>query len=272
MNYSDPAYYLNTDVPLPTRSESFARISDQDLIADIFMPRDEVRHGGAVLFLHGGGWKGGHRCGFRWHAHRLSLRGYLACTIDYRLVPAALFPAALDDCRTALDWLIERAKEFQIQPDRIGVVGSSAGGHLAACLGVVDPTRNPPRPPRVRCVVDVHGLHDLPLMGNHPNAALCEAFIGGSRIEKQELWELASPVRHVNSDATPMLITHDPNDQAVPYIQSANLVDALCRAGRPVQFIPTLDSGHGFFYSPAAPWTQTLWPIVVEWLDRFLIR
>jgi dipeptidyl aminopeptidase/acylaminoacyl peptidase len=142
---------------------------------------------------------------------------------------------------------------------------------LAACLGVSDPASDPSLPPRVACVVDIHGLHDLPAMLGHKNAALCEVFTGGTLDEKRDLWEQASPIRQVNPDSAPMFITHDPADASVPYVQSTMLVEALRRAGRPVQFIPTPGSGHGFFYNPAHPWVARLWPAAVEWLDRFLL-
>ncbi len=271
MNISDPVYYDTSNVAPPDITECFAVAAGQALNADLYTPAAACRHGAAVLFLHGGGWTGGKRQGFLWHAHRLALRGYLTCTVDYRLAPDHRYPAAVEDCRTALDWLIKQADRFHIQPDRIGVVGSSAGGHLAACLGVSDPAHQPPSPPRVACVVDVHGLHDLPAMIGHKNAELCEMFTGGSLDEKRGLWEAASPLRHVGPDAAPMLITHDPSDQSVPYDQSTMLVEALCRSGCPVQFIPTPGSGHGFFYNPSSPWVPRIWPAAVEWLDRFLL-
>ncbi len=271
MDFMDTSYYDKSALPPPDLTECFASVAGQDLFVDVYTPCAARGHGAAVLLLHGGGWKGGHRHGFLWHAHRLAQRGYLTCTIDYRLAPAHRYPAAVEDCQTALDWLIDRAPSFPIHPDRIGVIGSSAGGHLAACLGVSEPARAPARAPRVACVVDIHGLHDLPAMIGHKNAVLCELFIGGPLDEKRDLWEQASPVRYVNSESAPMFITHDPGDASVPYDQSVRLVEALCRAGRPVQFIPTPGSGHGFFYNPADPWVTRLWPAVVEWMDRYLI-
>lgn len=270
MDFTDTAYYTNDTLPAPELTECFACPADQALITDVYTPAAARRNGAAVLLIHGGGWKGGNREAFAWHAHRLALRGYVACTIDYRLAPMHRFPAALDDCRAALAWLIRRAADFHIDPARIGAIGSSAGGHLAACLGVSDPARPSVVPPAIACVVDIHGLHELPAMIGHENAELCEIFTGGSLDEKRDLWEQASPVRYVGPDAAPMFITHDPSDTTVPYGQSTMLVEALCRAARPIQFIPTPGSGHGFFYNPSNPWVAKLWPAVVEWLDRFL--
>ena len=263
--------YYENNTPAPDVAECFASPDGQDLIADTFLPADAKRNGAAVLMVHGGGWNAGDRNAFLWHAHRLSLRGYVACTIDYRLSQTACYPAAAQDCQAAMRWLRENADRFQIDPARVGAMGSSAGGHLVACLGVMEDEEHAVSS-KANCVVDVHGVHDLiALAGTDAVKESREAFMGGPLSEKRDLWEEASPALHVDPSSAPTLLVHDPEDETVPYDQSLILANALMAAARPVQFLPSSGSGHGFVYNPQNQWTQRVWPVAVAWLDHHLL-
>jgi len=258
--------------PTPDLSEVFATPDGQDQLADIYCPDPAKRNHAAVILIHGGGWRTGERHQFRWHAHRLSTLGYLAVTIDYRLSPEHPFPAALEDCQAAVAWLRREAERFEIDATRIAAVGSSAGGHLAACIGVMDDPIDGVST-QVNCVVDIHGIHDFPDLRNEDGAINdnWEVFLGGPYPERKEVWVNASPALQTDRNSAAMLIIHDPLDEIVPFDQSRLLVDALVRAGRPVQFLPTPGSGHGFFYGHTNPWTRKAWPVVVNWLDQQLV-
>jgi acetyl esterase/lipase len=252
-------------------TERFASPGGEELVADTYIPEAANRNRAAVIFVHGGGWNAGARHQFRWHAHRLSLHGYFACTIDYRLTRTAPFPAAVKDCQAAVRWLRGNAKRFDISADRIAAFGSSAGGHLAACLGVFeDPVETVSS--KVNCVVDIHGVHDfiaaLDPAGNIKEH--WEAFLGGPVSAMREAWMQASPALHVDGNSAPMLLAHDPGDDVVPCSQSHILAAALMKAGRGVEFMPSPGSGHGYVYNPANAWTQKVWPAAVSWLDDHL--
>ncbi|NQT91160.1 MAG: alpha/beta hydrolase [Lentisphaerae bacterium] len=264
--------YDEMEIPAPNITECFSSPGGQELMMDAFVPDDAKRNGAAVVFVHGGGWDAGERQAFLWHAHRLSLRGYTASTIDYRLTQTAPFPAAVEDCQSAVVWLRHHADRFGICSERIGALGSSSGGHLAACLGVLN-NEGSPVSARVNCVVDVHGVHDLvsPTEDKGLVYEKWEAFIGGPISETRDLWIKASPAFHVDQDSAPMLLVHDPHDETVPYDQSLLLARALMSAGRPLQFLPTPGSGHGFIYDPQNTWTQRVWPIAMAWLDQHLL-
>ena len=264
--------YYENEMPNPDITECFASVGDQELMADIFIPAKSKNKGAAVIFVHGGGWNGGSRQAFLWHASRLALHGYVTCTIDYRLTRTASFPAAVEDCQSAVKWLRNNASRFGIRSDRIGAVGSSAGGHLAACLGVLDDDGSTASA-KVNCVVDIHGVHDFMSIeqdcrGKRENWKL---FPGGSISEERDFWIEASPALHVDESSAPMLIVHDPQDKTVPYSQSLILANALIKNNRPMQFLPTRGSGHGFVYNPHNMWTQHVWPIAVAWLDHHLL-
>ncbi len=264
--------YFANEMPPPALSEVFAKPAGEQLIADVYMPAPDRRNGAAVLFVHGGGWHAGDREAFLWHAHRLSLRGYAACTVDYRLSGTAPFPAALEDCQSAVRWLRQEASNLGVFPDRIGAFGSSAGGHLAACLGVFEEAEGAVSS-RVNCVVDIHGVHDFIAHlgdGDRINENW-EMFLGGPVAEKREQWIAASPALHVDACSAPMLLVHDPEDPVVPFVQSRLLANALERTSRPVRLFASPRSGHGFVYSPRDSWTQKVWPMAMAWLDRHLL-
>lgn len=256
----------------------YGRVGEHELAMDLFLPPSgsgggEGRPG--VVLVHGGGWRNGHRGSFRWHAAELARLGYVAATISYRLVGVATYPAALDDCQRAVRFLRKHAAEYGLDPARLGAVGSSAGGHLAACLGVRD-TRDDSDAElaglssRVQCVADIHGVHDLVSLVNHKNAPIGVDFIGGPYQDFTSAWHDASPLRHIDDRSAPMLVMHDPSDTAVPYEDSARFAAALIAAGRPVEFLPVPGAGHGFVYNPQGEWTQRVWPVIVSWLKRHL--
>jgi len=264
--------YYDRETPDPDLTECFAKPGGQELLADVFMPDAGSQTGAAVVFVHGGGWNAGERQAFLWHAHRLSLRGYVTCTIDYRLTDTAPFPAAVEDCQAAVRWLRRNAERLDVSRDRIGAVGSSAGGHLVACLGAVDDDRDEISS-KVNCVVDVHGVHDFLSLAENAGQVKAgwEAFIGGTLAERRDLWIQASPALHVDASSAPMFLVHDPDDSTVPYDQSLLLAHALMANGRPLRFLPSPGSGHGFVYNPGNQWTQNVWPLAVAWLDDHLL-
>src|SRR5436190_17481820 len=118
----------------------FARPGGKALKLDLARPGEGAGPFPAVVCLHGGGWVGGSRKQMGQTIGVLARRGYVAVAPDYRVAPADRFPACVEDCKAAVRWLRRHAKQYNIDPDRIGVVGLAAGGHLACLLGVTDPS------------------------------------------------------------------------------------------------------------------------------------
>ncbi len=257
--------------PEPDEAVCFASPGGVDLIADVYRAHPETTNGAAVIFVHGGGWSGGKREDFRWHAAQLARDGYATCTVDYRLRDQALWPAAVEDCQEAVRWFRRQAGRLGFDPARLGAMGSSSGGHLVACLGVFNAPGADGTPSRVQCVVDVHGIHDFPAVRDHERIGpSCRKFIGAEFEENPEAWRAASPALHADGESAPMLLTHAPDDPTVPYAESVRMAEALMRAVRPVEFMPTPGSGHGFVYNPEREWTQRVWPVATVWLARHL--
>lgn len=265
----DSAYAVRRELGLV-----FGVADGHELRLDQYCPVGAAGPRPGVVLVHGGGWSGGERGQFGWHAEQLASYGYVAITIDYRLTDVAPFPACAQDCQRAVRWLRSRAAELHLDPERLGAYGSSAGGHLVALLGTRD-TLADDAPElaglssRVQCVVDFHGVHDfraLPAGGLADDC--CAALLGRDR--RRRAWREASPRYYVDGRSAPTLLFHDPHDTVVPYAQSVEFAAALMAAGRPVQFEPVPGAGHGFCYDPRNAWQQRTWPLALAWLNRFL--
>lgn len=270
---------MSQDEPPQPRLVVYGQTPEQSLEMEVVTPTTRrATTAPGVLFVHGGGWSGGNRGQFRRHAQELARRGFVAATASYRLSGVAGYPAALDDCQRAMRWLRKNADELGMDPNRLGAMGSSAGGHLVACLGTRE-TRDDSDPAlagissKAQCVVDVHGAHDLPWsrsLQNRPLANSLLAFLRADYDQARALWEDASPIRFVDSTTAPTLVIHDPGDPTVPYEDSVRFTDALVRAARPVEFMPVPGAGHGFVYHFEGEWAQRVWPVAVAWLERWL--
>src|SRR5579863_4756005 len=146
----------------------YARVDNQGLELDLARPKDPTGKTPAILCIHGGGFRAGKREGWDARCRLLAEHGYAAATVTYRLAPKSPFPAAVEDVKAAVRWLRANAEKYALDPDRIGVVGDSAGGHLAQFLGVTGGVSqfegsggNPGLSSKVSCVVSYYGPCDL---------------------------------------------------------------------------------------------------------------
>lgn len=175
--------------------------------------------------------------------------------MTYRLAPKYQFPAAVFDVKAAVRWLRANAKKYKIDPNRIGVTGGSAGGHLAQFLGVTGDVPkwegnggNPKQSSEVQCVVNVFGPSDFTQSyGKSVDAVeVLPLFLGGN-LEQQKLRHIiSSPLYWVTPDAAPTLIIHGTKDAYVAYDQSVQLRDKLKAAGVEVELMTLEGAGHGF--------------------------
>lgn len=273
--------------PAPDRTATYREVDGQSLEIDLYLPApgspgspagSPRGPAAAVLCIHGGGWARGGRHQFAWHGRDLAGHGFIAAVPSYRLAPRATYPAALEDCAAALAWLRGQAAALSLDPARIGAVGSSAGGYLAACLGVDHPAAagraddgSAALPRGLRGVVDIHGLHDLPPLADTAVGETCARFLGGTLAERPGMWNEASPMRYVDRGEAAFVLFHDPGDPLAPFDQSARFAEALRRAGRSVRLIATPGTGHGFIYNPDNPWSRRVWPVARRWLARRLM-
>ena len=216
-----------------------------------------------IAFIHGGGWRGGDkRSGIGRLAPFVAGGEFAGLSIGYRLSGDATWPSQIHDCKAAIRWIRANAKEYHLDPERIGVWGSSAGGHLVAMLGVSGSSTalegnvgaHLDQDSSVGCVVDFFGPSELLTMGDHPskidhNAADSpeSLLVGGALQEHKERARSASPIAYVTEGDAAFLIVHGTKDQLVPYQQSVDLNQKLVAAGVPSNLITVDGGGHGNF-------------------------
>lgn len=227
----------------------------EDLKLDIFgaVPGESLP---ALLFIHGGGWTGGSRKDFAASAKFLSKQGYVCFSTSYRLVKPDMnkWPTQLDDVQLAVRWIRAHAKDYGVNPDRIGAIGASAGGHLAALLGTRDTQPGDKIPlsqysSRVQCVVDFYGPTDFIDRStlsevNKDTMFLLFNLIGDSAERAPEKYRDASPIAFIDEKTAPFLIIHGAQDKVVPLSQSIKMDAALKAAQRETTLLVFPDEGH----------------------------
>jgi len=225
----------------------------------------------AVVVIHGGGWNDGDKARPREInlGTNLALHGYVGLSVNYLLSKSGsvTWPQHLHDCKTAVRWLRKNAGRLHIDPDRIGAIGGSAGGTIAALLAVTGPgDRLDPAGPygefscRVRCAVDLYGPADL--LQYHDVKML-----GKSRAEAPGLYRAASPTTYVDRHDPPILILHGTADTTVAVRQSEILAAALTQAGVEHELVIIDGAPHTFHLQPKQ---RDLRPLVLGFFDRHL--
>ncbi|HCN79082.1 MAG TPA: alpha/beta hydrolase [Verrucomicrobiales bacterium] len=240
--------------------------------ADLYLPANPKagRKHPAVLIIHGGGWSGGDKRAAREIniGTTLAQNGYVGMSINYALAdgthPGPTWPKNLHDCKTAVLWLRANAARLGIDPERIGVIGGSAGGHLAAMVALTGPELDPPGEgsTRVQCAVDLYG----PVLWFEQRDI---AMFRKSRAEAPELYKQADPRTHIDKDDPPVLILHGTADKTVPVADSEALAAALKAGGveHHLEIIP--DAPHTFHLQPSQ---RDLRPLVLGFFDKHLKR
>ncbi|WP_206028464.1 alpha/beta hydrolase [Thalassoroseus pseudoceratinae] len=220
---------------------------------DIYRRKNVDQPQPLVVWIHGGAWLAGSKASGRRMLQFLK-HDYAVASINYRLSHHAIFPAQIEDCKAAIRYLRANAKKFNIDPNRIGVAGASAGGHLVALLGTSGDAKelegdggNAEQSSHVQAVVDLFGPTDLTQMGgSHDNPNSPEAkLIGGPVQEKKAEAAKANPINYITKDDPPFQILHGDKDRVVPHSQSELLTAALKKAGVPVTFHTLAGAGHG---------------------------
>jgi acetyl esterase/lipase len=208
--------------------------------ADIYRPtgRSEGARLPCVLLIHGGGWSLGDKRNDSLHARRLAGYGFVVVAVNYRLAPQHVFPAQLDDCWTALDWITKNDEKLGVDSDRLGTWGYSAGGHLSALIATQ------PRDgfPRVKASVVGGAPCDLTYIPK--DTKVLSPVFGGTRSEYPDRYRDASPVTHVSSDDPPIFLYHGSKDWLVPTHASRAMEAALLEHDVPHEFLLVENKAH----------------------------
>lgn len=196
---------------------TYSQLQKRKLQLDVFVPVNQVRKRIAVIIIYGGGWRSGNRTQHYPMAQQLATLGYVCFTPEYRLSTEALYPAALFDLKAAVKWVKKQSKVYQIDTNKITVIGFSAGGELAAMIGATNGiSRFEFTEPKdqissnVQAVVDIDGTLSFvhPESGEGDDRKKTSAatyWFGYSKLENPTLWEDASPLTHAGKHCPPYL-------------------------------------------------------------------
>ena len=236
----------------------YGRVGERELPLDLYLPLDTSSPVPVVIWVHGGGWRGGSK-GNGGRALNMTTRGFAVVDVEYRLSGEALFPAQIEDCKTAVRWVRVNAKKYNLDSDRIGAWGSSAGGHLVAMMGlthdenVFETDDHSQYSSQVQAICNWFGPTDFLRMNDfegridHDAADSPESrLIGGPIQENKEKVAAANPITYVSKNDPPMLIIHGEKDLSVPYNQSELLYAAMKKAGLDVALYKVVNADHGF--------------------------
>jgi acetyl esterase/lipase len=205
----------------------------------------------AVVLIHGGGRSSLDKSTMTGMGNFLARKGFVAFSVDYRLYDGTKnrWPAQLDDVQRAVRWVRANAATYGVNADRIGAFGHSAGGQLAALLGMEDTRDNSDTAlsrysSRVQAVVDASAPSDFTAEKGQQGFAFLTGFLGADS-SRHEVWRDASPVYHAMKGNAPFLVVHGTNDPEVPIAQAQELVDTLQAKGVSVSLLK-IDDGHTF--------------------------
>jgi len=238
------------------RDVTFARVNDTELKLDLYQPDGPAA--GLIVWVHGGAWRGGSRTGV--DLQGLTALGWAVASVDYRLSTTARFPAQIHDIKAAIRFLRAAAATYGYPADKFVIAGSSAGGHLAALVGVTNGHaglegsvgNHPGVASDVQAIVDLYGASDLTTIlaqstahGLDVRVPALDLLLGGQPDALPELARLASPVFQLDAHDPPLYLAHGDQDPQMPFEQSRELAAAYRQLGLPVQFEVLRGSGHG---------------------------
>jgi acetyl esterase/lipase len=234
----------------------YARVGDQVLKLDLYLPK--VNNPPLLIYVHGGAWRAGSKTDVP--ILKLLNHGFAIASVDYRLSTEAVFPAQIHDIKAAIRFLRAKAELYHLNAASVGIVGSSAGGHLAALVGVtnghpaLEGTVGQPlsQSSSVQCIVSLYGASNLQTIlsqstdiGLQMRVPALELLLGGQPDQKPELARLASPVAQLDSKDPPLLLIHGDADPQMPAAQSQEFEQAYKALSLPVEYLVMPESKHG---------------------------
>ncbi len=279
----------------------YAEHDGTKLVGDLYLHKGRAKVP-ALVAIHGGGWQAGDRAYYKYWGPFLARNGYALFTIEYRLGKAGVYPAAVYDAKAAIQFVRAKAAEFDIDPDRIGLIGDSAGGYFAAMVALAgdqfnsayrdDP--NADTPINVKAVIGFYGIYDMLAQWKHdtlaqqkhemlaqrnhdlisrPGDNITEKFLGVSPKQSRRIYLESSPISYATVDRNRVrfLLIHGSRDGLVdPPSQSGAFVVALTRAGFLVRRVSIPGAGHFWASDPFENQPRGYGAMVAPQLLRFL--
>jgi acetyl esterase/lipase len=234
----------------------YNKAGSTELKLDLMRPKAGEGEGlfPAIVVIHGGAWRQGSKADVRAILAMFVRHGYVAVAPQYRFAPKDAFPAQVHDVKASVRWIKANAKKYRIDPERIGAIGFSAGGHLAMMLGMTGPSDGlegdvsaGAPDSRIKAVVNYFGPTDLAAK-DIPD--ICKPWVkdllGGTPEEKPEAAAKASPLTFVSKDDAPVLTFQGTKDPLVPFNQAIKLADAMTAANLPGRVELLIGAQHGW--------------------------
>jgi acetyl esterase/lipase len=237
---------LNPEIPESIeeiKNIEYKKVNGRSLQLDIYKPRNLKKPAPLLVFVHGGGWKNGKRSDYLVYLVDFAKKGYVTSTVSYTLKHDSIYPACVQDVSDAMHFLFKNHKKYGYDPERVAMIGGSAGGHLVLMTSYdfkkpaipLDSTYLNSPPYKIKCVVDIYGPVDM-TTPYAQNQELVTGFIGHSFKERPDLYWEASPVRYLRKGLPPTLIFQGTSDFLVPKSQSDTLKVRLDRLGVPASY------------------------------------
>lgn len=249
-------------LPLPgaeTKKDiEYARAGEHSLALDLWLPGKAIPQAPLLVWVHGGAWRAGSKSDMPLRA--LVNQGYAIASVDYRLSTEAPFPAQIHDIKAAIRFLRAQGAALGVDAARIVICGGSAGGHLAALVGVTNGHQqlegtvgaHPGKSSAVQGIISFYGGSNLTTIldqstphGLKVRIPALQLLLGGQPEEKPDLARLASPVFQVDAKDPPLLLFHGDQDIQMPVNQALELQGAYEKAGLPVKLVVLHGGGHG---------------------------
>ena len=244
---------------------TYETANDTDLKLDLYLPKDKSKPSPTLVLFHGGGWVAGAKEQNVLYLLPYLSMGWTVVNVEYRMARNSLAPAAVEDCRCSLRWLVYHAKDYNIDTSRIVLTGTSAGGHLSLISGMLPegsifdrqcPTDgstkwNTPTEPviKIAAIVNWFGIADVADILEGPNAKHYAIEWFGSRPDRMELARQLSPINYVRPGIPPIISIHGDQDDIVPYADTVKLHAELDKAKVPNRLITLKGRKHGGFSS-----------------------
>lgn len=220
---------------------------------DLYLPANRKEKNPTLIWIHGGGWTRSSKEQEVLYIMPYLEMGWAVVNVEYRLAHVSLAPAAVEDCRCALRWVVANAREYKFDTSKLVVSGISAGGHLALTTGTLPASAGLDRQcpggedSRAAAIINWFGPSDVAELVEGAHAFDQAVSWLGGRPDRVEVAKLVSPLTHVRQGLPPVITIHGDQDEVIPYDQSVRLHRALEKAGVSNRLVTIRGRGHGDF-------------------------